>query len=298
VSKDIDPHDLIQIYECINAGDKWDSALDTIVNRIGAQSAIMIAYEDRLLPFNLLKSSKYIRERFDKAKMYQEQFGHFDDQVVDFLKTKKEKIIYKDTDLWRDWDKFNHRSDVVWCQENFDFFRRCASKLNGNKAWFDALFVHFNKKNVKIDRSAFESMSFFLPHLAKAVEKSRFFSVLLERYNAVLTLLDRVNVGLAVLEPRGHAVVMNEEARRIVGEGDGIALGRDGRLVIGAENTFAAFKDAVEKASATAQGCGGVSERLVAIPRRSGNRPYLLGRRLIKPQAQADCGEFDHCQKV
>ncbi len=99
-------------------------------------------------------------------------------------------------------------------------------------SWRDTLVVHFDEKLDHIPVRSVRDIQLILPHVAKSVELARAFEKLKEQYQAVLSALDHVEIGLCVAQQGGAIVVKNAEADRILTEHDGIRLSDNGKLFI------------------------------------------------------------------
>ena len=104
----------------------------------------------------------------------------------------------------------------------------------------------------------------------------RAFSRLRARYAAVLAVLDKVHVGLAVANASGELIVWNAEADRILGLGDGVALTRDHRIHCRDPDQTGLLHARIREAARTAGGEADRSESLFAVPRPSGSHPFLI----------------------
>jgi len=68
--------------------------------------------------------------------------------------------------------------------------------------------------------------------VAKSIELGRAFDLLRSSYQAVLTSLDYVDIGMGIAFADGTIVVHNEEAARILDMQDGIGLGKIDNLSV------------------------------------------------------------------
>lgn len=267
---------LPRIYDCATSRDHWEDAIDALVEQVGARGGIVAAQEDNLLPFALSKSSLLYRNHAGEMQFYQQNFFEYERQAAAFLAQAEHGQICRDIDVWPDWDNFKGRPDIVWCRETIGIFRKAGVRLNKNRAWFDAVLIAFDAKYDELPPLSLRTLSAFIPHLAKAIELNRFFSVLIEKYNAVLAVLDRVRIGIVIIEPGGCVIATNNEAQRLLQMGEGVALARNDHLICRDDDLTRSLDDAIRKASSTARGRHKTPETLMAIPRRSGRRPLLL----------------------
>jgi DNA-binding CsgD family transcriptional regulator len=124
-----------------------------------------------------------------------------------------------------------------------------------------------------------------LPHLQRAIQFRRKLSELESRERASLDALDRLNLGVVLLDRAGRILAANFEANQAFRHDDGLRAGRDG---IGAdlpsENLALGSLIANAIKTAAGQGTGGS----LAISRPSGKRSYAL---LVAPIARGAFSE-------
>jgi DNA-binding CsgD family transcriptional regulator len=145
--------------------------------------------------------------------------------------TKKEKFGFEFDEAYSKNIDLSDREDYVFRRNNLGILRGIVYKLNDDRGWCDSVAMHFHKSLNRIPDKALSSISELLPHLSKSVELSRTFNLLQERYQAVLTALDHVTIGLCIVKPDGQLVIANAEANRIFDDIGSIRVSSSGRLV-------------------------------------------------------------------
>ncbi len=116
-----------------------------------------------------------------------------------------------------------------------------------------------------------EHLQQILPHLARAARISRDLTV----SGQILQSFESLRLGLAVVDSRGHIVVLNSQASEILKQNDGLALGGNGQLAthpFSEQSLLAPLFGAIQ----TSMGRGLSSGGDLLIPRPSGKRPYRL----------------------
>lgn len=168
------------------------------------------------------------------------------------------------------------RADYRFNRERWGIGRRLGVRLNDIPAWYDVAVFVFSDRLAEVPDTSVQALRPLLPHLAKSVEAGRAFALLRERYRAALAALDHVLVGLAVALPSGELIVTNAEARRIFAAGDGLRLGRDGRLACRDPEQRRAIDFAIHRATATLRGDADCPESIHLVTRPSGAHAYLV----------------------
>ena len=149
-------------------------------------------------------------------------------------------------------------------------------RLNADPVWFDAMSIGFDHRDYEIPATASDRTRALLPHLTKALEIGRVFTFLKARYKAALTVLDRVQAGIALALPDGQVIVKNAEAERILSLKDGMFLARDGRIVTSDPDIASKIRAHIFEVASTARGQDNRHESLMSVRRASGLTPYLL----------------------
>lgn len=268
---------LRSIYDAAVDHHGWSKALDIVVSDIGALGAALLVRNRGNDPYAAVSLSQayMINEGKDVAE-YIERYSHHeaDDWVVIDRQKPCDPIL--DTEAGLTIEERDARPDYVFLRERFGIGRRIGFRLNENKVWFDAVTVCFPTEQPVIPAQCFDLALGFAPHMARSVQIGRMFSDLQKRYKAVLSVLDRVGVGLAIALPDGELIVTNAEADRILSFDDGVSLSSDRRLRTYPPDLAAELNDAIVRLGATAGGRGSQSQHSALIPRQSFKSPFIV----------------------
>lgn len=123
-----------------------------------------------------------------------------------------------------------------------------------------------------------------LSHLRRGVQVHQRLSRLQSERDAALDVLDRLPLGVILLDGKGRPVVYNRSAEDILARADTLTLNSGGLTATTSDQTMAMRKlihDAVSAGIAGKDGAGGV----MALPNASGLRPLAL---LIAPLCELD----------
>ncbi|ANT63046.1 hypothetical protein AYJ57_21470 (plasmid) [Salipiger sp. CCB-MM3] len=197
-------------------------------------------------------------------------------QDWEFLKSQSSHQLIPDTATGRSEGDLDSRKDYAYLRGRTGVGRRVGVRLNEDAVWFDALSIGLSSSKKELSDIGAHRARFLLPHLTKAVEMGRVFSLLRARYRSALAAIDRVQAGVAIALQDGQIVVMNAEAERIFDLDDGMALGRDAKIVTTRPDVTSKVQSHIVEVSATALGQGGQHEFLVSVERKSGLTPFLL----------------------
>ncbi len=118
-----------------------------------------------------------------------------------------------------------------WLRENYGIHHRMTTPLNRRPNYFDFLTVHYGDDCKHPPPEAMRQGNRLLPHLAKAIEINRPFALLEARYQAVLEVLDRLQLGVILVGEDRNVWLKNEAAARIIENCDSIAIDHRGKLI-------------------------------------------------------------------
>ena len=258
---------LISIYDAANNSDGWNTALDACVDYVQAHSAnIMFHENDRNSRWKYaLGSQRWRACSPEQMARTISLFEKYDTRAWKFVHRHRKQTILTDTDFWPDTAELDQREDYRFYEQELGFKRKIGCKLNDNLCWTDNIAFQFSARIDEIPNASVTSIQQLLPHAAKSVELWRTFSILKSRYQAVLSALDHVRVGLCIAEPNGAIIVSNEEADRILNLGGDIGLGKDKLIHCRSGAEEAAIHQAIYKTCATSSGKASLSEAFQLI---------------------------------
>ncbi len=118
-----------------------------------------------------------------------------------------------------------------------------------------------------------------MPHLQRAVRMHHHLHTLQSSVQAV----DSLAIGIIAVNASGKLLMANHSARKILQENDGLALTRNGIVVIGTPQARQ-FADLISAAATTGNGFGLNAGGALRVERPSGKRPYAV---LVSPTHSA-----------
>lgn len=266
---------LLPIYDTMTDQSRWGATLDVVAASIGAVGGGLYTrmidenpYEMMAMgaPYTVASFAEYKANRFDELEA--DQWDYLGRQPVLTLVHDDETGIPRHV--------LDEREDYRFNRDRWGIGRRVATRLNSIASWYDATIFVFSATQTEVPDASLRALRPLLPHLAKAVDAGRAFTLLRQRYQAALAALDHVLVGLAIALPSGEVILRNEEAKRILSDRDGLMLGRDGHFASHDPKQRLAFDAGIRAAAATLRGGANSPERLLLVPRPSGRRAYLV----------------------
>lgn len=276
-----------EIYDASVNFRRWNQALDKVVDALEAHAiALVIRHPQGEGTDQTILSAVYRElKKSPWGVYYAMRYKHLQKPDWEYLSQQPAQTPTPDTALGIPTRELDRRGDYAFLRKRYDVGRRLGVRLNDDRAWFDAMSIGFHAGAERIPGTAVERAMPLLPHLTKAVEISRVFTELRARYRAVLSVLDRVQVGMMIALPTGDIIVENVEASRILDQGDGLIMDRGGRLnAVNADET-AMLRQFIQDAANTANGEEDQAERLVTVTRPSARTPYLIDVAPLKDSA-------------
>lgn len=261
-----------RIYETITQPENWNSVLQEFAFLCGAADSQLI-FADTLLEevsfrHRSFKHAPEVLAKMDEAIMANGSGAQAFEVVSQYpVQTwVTEEIAHK-----KPIDQLPH---VKLMKELIGQERSVALCLNATPIWFDGLILHFKTERGNITEDETAISQIFLPHMAKAVEMSRPFLLLKQRFNAILSVIDRLQIGIVITNEVAEIITCNSEAENQLAGNNGLSQSRNKKLhsrsgkiqTILAEQIFAA---ANTKDPAAFQAT-------ILSPKRTGELPWLL----------------------
>ena len=263
------------IYDAAVDGARWGTALDAVTATVGAQACALLVRGRDDLPYEVNALSRAYREFVATAegRHYLQELRPFEAPDWEAFAHQPVGQPFPDVAVGITRDCIDNRPDCVALERHVGVRRRLGVRLNDTPMWFDGMTMGFRPglENLPLSR-----LVPLVPHLARAIEMGRTFSLLRARYLAVLTALDRIDAGLAIALPDGQIIVCNHEAERILATRDGIALGRNRRLRAASGDDSDTIRRGIAEAAVTASGEGIGLETRLQIRRREHSSPLLI----------------------
>ena len=268
---------LLHAYGSVLDASRWPEMLDRLVMSLDALGAVMVVKERGTDFAGFDAASRfYQEERAEHFAYYKEALAHHEADDWAKLAQRAAGATYFDTELGPSVEELDARPHYRFAAEHFGTGRRIAFRLSESRGWFDAIAVGYPTSMPVVPHAVTRSVATIAPHLGRAVELTRAFEHLRQRYRALLSALDRFGFGVAIALPTGEVIVANAEAQRLFEEADAIRQRLDGRLSCTDADRTAQLAEAVAAASRTARGEGDALAAPLLLARRSGGDPVLL----------------------
>lgn len=264
------------IYDVATSDKNWINALDQFCYDGGVKGVAFFSSDNTTYNHRALAMNSYYSNREDVASEYFSLFQEIDKEGVDILTKKSPFVRIEDEEIWPGFTNMQSRPDLKFLVDEMGVFRRAAYNISNSKGWNAVVSLNYGMEICEFDKFHIQNANLLAFHLGKALEINRFYSDLRKKYQAVLTMLDHVDVGICIVRRDGEVVIHNSCADNIIDADDGITMNRYNHLVLLDQDANNELKNAVYSCAGTAVGKSNTSEKTLPAMRKSSSDRYLL----------------------
>jgi DNA-binding CsgD family transcriptional regulator len=183
-------------------------------------------------------------------------------------------IVYStDSHIREIWKRSEYFNDFLVPQDNY-YGCGGVGILHGEVAEIWGLM--WPRRNGEPGRGQRELVARLVPHLANRLRIEQHIATLDAEKRSLQRALELLGAACAVLDARGRALWYNRPAERLLAAGDGLRLGREGRLLARRPACAAALRRSLSGALGIVSAEQLEVPAAVAVERPSGKRPYHL----------------------
>jgi len=269
---------LTHIYDAALSQSNWALALDQIGSAFQAKGALIYASNNFGIERIIQASNSLYNGRDDHVSEYMQRYNQYDAEAILKVFNSSKFEIIRDSDVWPNLNFQTEplREDIQFVINTFGVKRRLGINISPNAAWSAGLVLQFDSSQKTFNEKHLTDTNWINRHLSKALEINRFYFQLQEQYNAILSVLDRVEIGICVVDAKGNVVISNHQAREYFSYKNGIYENRYGIIECNNNAPSRQIHDYIAKVSATASGLNNISELTMVIPKRFGDVSYLI----------------------
>ncbi len=272
---------LLSIYDAAFANDRWAPALDAIRAVTEAKGVLLYETGDtREVRYTLDAVDTNYRNIPDVLADYNKllesgKTSGIDHEGLTVLHKQTAFEPIEDSFFWRIDEKYRARPEIEFSISRFEAFRKFVINLSEDPLSYSGVVFHYGLNYSTLPKRDMIAASNLSPHLAKAVELNRISSSLRDKYRAVLSVLDKFDLGICILNANGNVILKNARAERIFGDRDGLWMHADGSIICRDRDDTARLKDAVRRIALTADGQNDDRGDEFTIKRLSTQEPIL-----------------------
>ena len=232
----LNTHIIKDLYSNGRSSEKWPSVLDQLPSIVNAKSAALILVEKN--PEGLLQHQFAVTSSnmpIEQMLTYNQKFAKYEAEHLKISEQSKPGTILIDP-AFDDVAEISKRPDVAFAIEHFGVRDRFGIRLNDDAAWHDAIAFQYDVNRRNVSPAEFALLQPYIPHLAQAVVLTRIYEQIRLKYNAVLTMLDRVAVGMMLLQADATVILSNQFASATIDNSAMLEISPQGKLTVKGEN--------------------------------------------------------------
>ena len=281
---------ILDIYSAPGNAENWNQAIKSI-NCLcgGAASAYMLVDDD----LNTQISAHYGYPEYMRAE-YEGQNGQAKDIRFQYLHNLVPGKVFREFEYVTDrkaWDECEWNRYQL---EKMGLYYCMTARVSTHGLWSDFISVNRLKslgQNTDMER---QNLQYLLPHLSKASELHRLVNGLERRFGAVLSVLDKLLIGMVILDAQSRIVVANQAARAIA-EGSGSFYFRGGSIKLFDEGDDQKFRELVNQVSQTAKTGANTPGECMRVDKRDPTQSILFEIMPIRDDGFSDSDKVKGC---
>lgn len=265
--------DLLRVISAIycvpGSEEAWPVALAQLGELVGAEGIayMLINKEDQTLQAYTSGITEEVERRYKAGGLSQDIRFHYIDRLLPGK-------VFREFEYVPDRAAYDANEWVQYQLKTLGHYWTMSAQISTHGLWADYISVNrLYTRGPHTDQEKAD-MQVLLPHLARAAELHRTVSRLQDRYGAVLSVLDKLLVGLVILDGNGRMVLANATARACC-EASG-ALRLDGRLRAVQPDRDAELRALIQRTGMTANARDQSEGGLLIIEKRSHLGSLLL----------------------
>ncbi len=226
---------ILDIYDAALNPALWPDVLYKVSEYCGAMGAFFFELEDG--PKGQFIVSPHFTSAFDADLVYGYLEEHREREILDqaiFADHSKrgDRIeLISDDVLAPDRATLESRPNAQRMRE-LGVHYRAGALLNKDILFKDRFAMQFSRKQGPLAGDKVVKSSMLLPHIAKAISLGRPASQLAAKYSAVLESLNKLKLGVCIVDGQGRVVLRNNEFDRQTETHDAFGISQSGSLVI------------------------------------------------------------------
>lgn len=229
---------ILSIYDTTINPDTWPDVLDRSARFIGATGAMIFELEGSGTERRI--KAPYLSKIYDAALVQGYINAYHDEELIDqdiftSLSKPTDQIHFvSDESLAETEQELLDRRNVRAMVENGIRYRM-AALLNKDMIDRDRLALQFSYRSGPISKEHFDKALLVAPHIAKARNISRPTEQLVDSFRSVAASIDKLVIGICILDKQGRIVHHNQEFQRQLDIYPVFLKDRSGRLVMRSE---------------------------------------------------------------
>ena len=208
---------VLEIYDTVTDPSRWGAVLDRVADKVDARGVILFDLIEKDGDRRL--SAQYFSDVF-KPEIIYPYMKHFKDleleenDILSRLTGRTHGVeLFCDADLFPDPAVLAARPNVK-VLKSFDMHHRVFAILDKDTVDRSRISIQFSEAHGPMTSGEKLELERLLPHIAKALELGRPAAQLSQAHETLKLAMDRLKMGVCVLDPEGAVLLSNEEFDR------------------------------------------------------------------------------------
>ncbi|MDA4846648.1 LuxR C-terminal-related transcriptional regulator [Hoeflea poritis] len=204
---------ILRIYDTVADQAIWSDVLDRLADRLNARGCLIFELGNDGL------SAHHTSSWYEETALQEYLETHQKSELTDHEVFRRHSFshdsvdIVPDSVLYDDIAEFTSRKNVRHVMR-FGILHRAAALLNKDNPFVSRFSVQFRSDRNGISDSERAYLNQLLPHIAKALDLGRPASDVARQHSGILAALNKLTIGVCLLDPQGRLVVANDEFLR------------------------------------------------------------------------------------
>ena len=215
------------VYAAPGGTDGWATALGDTTRLVGGKIASYMLVDPTS---HSIKVSKYHGYSVDDIEAYKGMGGAQRDIRVQHHDNLIPGKVFREFEYVPDKKAYDASEWIRRDLDKYGIYWNMTARISTHGLWNDVIAVNRLKFKGPYRDEEKAALQTILPHLSRAAELHRTVARLEDIYDAVLSVLDKLLVGLIVLDTRSRVVLTNAAASRAADESGALSIRADSHL--------------------------------------------------------------------
>ena len=241
---------LLDLYSAPGSREKWFQSVESVASFFNCKAGVYLLINQQDQKMSASYWHGYTDEDF---QAYIVNGGASTDPRYQFVGNIRPGEVCRDIDYIPSLSLIDEAEWNQYEYNKYGTYYNMTAFLSTHGVWADYLSLNREKKEGKFTLKDKKRYYRLVPHLARAAEIHRSVSRLYSAYQAVLSVVDRLLVGLIILDEKNRVIIANSTACSI-GEQSGSYILANGRMVLRDRSQVPRFDKLLSDTALTSSG--------------------------------------------
>ncbi|MEH6814886.1 MAG: helix-turn-helix transcriptional regulator [Motiliproteus sp.] len=251
------------IYSAPGNIDNWSVAVESVTKVVGGDTGVYFALNGEDMGTEVSAEFGYDQE---DIALYQSGYGAETDIRFQYMHNLIPGQAFREFEFVTDEQGYRDSKWIQFQKKKYGLFWCMSAHISTHNLWHDIIAVNrLEDKGAHTDAEK-AGLQTLLPHLSRAMELHRTMSRLESRYGAVLSVLDKLLVGLIITDTNKRVVVSNSAAKQAAETSGAFQITSEGLIKIAHDTQYRQFAELLERTVQTTSKQGHDAGGVVAVP--------------------------------